>query len=120
VKPDIWESLEALEGQHWVTSSFKGRGDLEFSGQLRFSGEWTGTVHSGPDDSALFVLSGAIICGRIRVDEITVAGTLQDVDVEVRVFRALKGARVFGRVRAEVLLVEDGALVQGEIQTLKR
>ena len=90
MKPDIWESLEALEGQHWVTNTFKGRGDLEFSGQLRFSGEWTGTVHSGPDGSTLFVLAGAIICGRIRVDEITVVGSLQDVDVEVRVFRALR------------------------------
>lgn len=111
----FWDSLRVLENQHWITDSFKGRGDIEFSGNLRFSGEWTGSILSKSEDAHLYVMSDAVLLGKIKVPYLSVEGILKDVDVEAKVFRALKGARIVGSVRAEQVIIEEGALIEGRL-----
>jgi cytoskeletal protein CcmA (bactofilin family) len=112
---DLWTSLQSLEGQHWISAQFQGRGDLKFSGHLRFAGNWVGTFVSEDPNARLFILDSAVVSGRIRVDQVSVAGVLQDIDVKTKIFRVLKGSKIFGRVVAEKIIVEEGALVQGDL-----
>jgi cytoskeletal protein CcmA (bactofilin family) len=112
---NLWDSFQGLEGQHWISGKFEGRGDLKFSGHFRFAGRWVGTLISEDPQARLFILDSAIVSGRIRVDQLFVAGVLQDIDVKTRIFRVLKGSKIFGRVVAEKIIVEEGALVQGDL-----
>jgi cytoskeletal protein CcmA (bactofilin family) len=111
----FWESLSILDDQHWAARSFKGRGDLEFSGCLRFSGEWKGSVRSTATGAHLYVLSGARLSGSIAVEKLTVEGQLQDADVQVDFLRAVKGCRINGRVRARSMVIEEGAIIEGRL-----
>ncbi len=111
----VWDSFQGLEGQHWISSQFEGRGDLQFSGHLRFAGRWVGTLVSTDPKARLFILDSAIVSGKVRVDQLSVAGILQDVDVRARIFRVLRGSKIFGRVVAEKIIVEEGALVQADL-----
>jgi len=111
----LWDSFQGLEGQHWISAKFDGRGDLKFSGHLRFAGRWVGTLVSDDPKARLFILDSAVVSGRIRVEHLSVAGVLQDVDVRSRIFRVLKGSKIFGRIVAEKIIVEEGAIVQGDL-----
>ncbi|MBS1983354.1 MAG: polymer-forming cytoskeletal protein [Bdellovibrionales bacterium] len=111
----FWQSLEILDGHHWISHDFKGRGDFEFSGNLRLSGEWRGTIHSSAAGAQLHVLKSAVVAGVIRVDRLSVEGHLDDIDIEVEWLRIMPGARVSGRIRAKTLIVDEGALLQGRI-----
>lgn len=115
----FWDSLEVLEHQHWVASSFKGRGDLEFSGNLRFSGSWKGVIRAFVQESHLFVRSGAQIQGRIQAPQITIEGSLQDIEIFAERVRILAGAHIQGRVTARTIIVEEGAIVEGRIRVEK-
>jgi len=115
----FWDSLEVLEHQHWVASSFKGRGDLEFSGNLRFSGTWKGVIRAFVHDSHLFVRGGAQIQGRIQAPQVTIEGSLQDIEIFAERVRILAGAHIQGRVTAKVIIVEEGAVVEGRIRVEK-
>lgn len=111
----FWDSLEVIEDQHWITQSFQGRGDMNFSGNLRFSGQWTGLVQSSGEEAHLYVMSEGKIKGQIKVKRLSVEGELEDVQIEAEVFRALPGARVRGQITAQILVVEEGAIVEGRI-----
>ncbi len=115
----FWDSLEVIENQHWITQSFEGRGDMSFSGNLRFSGRWTGNVSSSGEEAHLYVMGEGKIRGHIQVKRLSVEGELEDVNVEVDIFRALPGARVRGQITAKILVVEEGAIVEGRIVTAK-
>jgi cytoskeletal protein CcmA (bactofilin family) len=117
MKPDVWEALELIEGQHWISSQFRGRGDLVFSGQLRFSGQWVGTITSNATPSALFVQEGAVVSGRLKVQDLIVAGTLLDVNVEAESFVALPGSRISGRIRAKKVSISEGAIIEGDLSS---
>ena len=59
-------------------------------------------------------MKDARLRGTIRVPTLSVEeSTLEDVDVEVDYFRALPGSRIFGKVQANNILIEEGALVEG-------
>ena len=111
----FWDSLEILDNQHWIASSFKGRGDFEFSGNFRFSGSWNGTMTSRDEDSHLFVRSGATVMGKLKANRVSVEGLLLDVDVEANVFHALAGAKIVGRVQAKKIIVDEGAVIEGRV-----
>ena len=115
----FWDSLEVLEHQHWVASSFKGRGDLEFSGNLRFSGTWRGVIRAFVAESHLFVRSGAQIRGRIQAPQITIDGSLSDVEIFAEKVRILSGARIQGKISARTIILEEGAVVEGRIRVEK-
>lgn len=111
----FWDSLEVLEGQHWISQGFKGRGELEFSGSLRLSGEWVGTIRSQTPEAQLHILKGARIVGGIKVPRLSVEGDLSDVEIDVDWLKVMAGGRVSGNVRSKVIIVEEGAKIQGRI-----
>lgn len=111
----VWQDLEILDDQNWISSHFRGRGNFSFSGQLRFSGDWKGSIESTDPGACLFVLEGARIEGQIKVARVVVDGSLADVDLSAEVFEAGPMARVEGRVSAKKLSVAEGAVVQGRI-----
>jgi cytoskeletal protein CcmA (bactofilin family) len=114
----IWKDFELLNEQHWIAADYRGRGEMEFRGQLRFSGAWTGSIRSDDPEACLFVLKGARIEGLIEVASVIVGGELLDVHLKAHSFEALAGSRVSGRVRAERLRVEEGAIVEGELTSV--
>ncbi len=114
----IWENLEVLENQNWISDGFSGRGHFEFSGQLRFSGSWVGSVESSDPEACLYVLKGASIQGKIRAARVVVEGELKDIDLKTKSFEAHAGASVLGRVSAENLFIEEGAIVEGDISSV--
>ena len=114
----IWKDLELLNEQHWISSDFKGRGDFEFRGIMRFSGTWTGSFRSSDPEAKLFILDGASIEGSIDVAHVIVAGTLSDIVLNAKSFEAVRTAKVMGRIRASVLKIEEGALLQGELTSV--
>ncbi len=114
----IWKDLELLKEQHWISNDFRGRGDLEFRGIMRFAGSWTGSLRSTDPEAKLFILDGARVEGRIEVAHVIVAGTLSDVVLEARSFEAVRTAKVHGRIRAEALKIEEGALIEGELTSV--
>lgn len=116
----FWESLKVLDNQHWITDSFKGRGDIEFGGNLRFSGQWTGSIQSTHPEAHLYVMKDAKFRGHIRVPTLSVEGSLEDVEVDAEYFRALPGSRIFGKVRAQNILIEEGALIEGRVVAEKK
>ena len=111
----FWDSFEVLDDRHWINHHFKGRGDLEFSGSLRFSGQWTGNIASQLPGSHLHVMPEGRIVGRVRVERLSVEGTLEDVDLEVEWLQALPGSKITGRIRAKRMMVAEGAIVQGRV-----
>jgi cytoskeletal protein CcmA (bactofilin family) len=114
----IWKDFEILNEQHWIAADFRGRGEMHFRGQLRFSGTWLGSIRSDDPEACLFVLKGARMEGLIEVANVIVGGDLVDVNLQAKVFEALAGSRVSGCVRAGCLRVEEGALLEGEITSL--
>jgi len=114
----IWKDFELLNEQHWIAADFRGRGEMEFRGQLRFSGSWMGSIRSDDPEACLYVLKGARIEGSITVAKVIVGGDLLDVQLQAHSFEALAGSRVSGRVRSERLRIEEGALVEGELTSV--
>jgi cytoskeletal protein CcmA (bactofilin family) len=112
---EFWDSFEVLDSQHWVSRGFEGRGDLRFEGNLRFRGRWLGLIEGSSSDSHLFVMKGARIQGQIRCHRVTVEGDLQDADIVADTFHALSGAHVTGRIRAQNLSIDEGAVVEGRV-----
>jgi cytoskeletal protein CcmA (bactofilin family) len=115
----FWNSLETLEGQHWISHGFRGRGELQFAGCLRISGEWTGRIRSQESGAQLHVMGTGVVSGALRMERLSVEGQLKDVDVEVKWMRVRAGARVYGRIKAETLIVDEGAIVEGRIVTAR-
>ncbi len=115
----FWDSLEVLDKHHWISNHFKGRGDLEFAGQLRFKGIWDGFIFSKEEGSHLFVMRESVVRGRLRVKQLSVEGELADVDVETNCFHALSGSRVSGAIRAKIFVIDEGAIVQARMTSLR-
>jgi len=113
----FFENFEILKDQHWIMESFRGRGNLEFRGQFRFSGEWTGSIRS-EEKSHLYLMREARVKGTIECDELTVEGSILDADVKARNVRLLPGAKVIGRVQAERISVEPGAILEGRLASI--
>ncbi|MEO5667212.1 MAG: polymer-forming cytoskeletal protein [Bdellovibrionota bacterium] len=114
----IWKDLELLNEQHWISSDFQGRGEFEFRGIMRFSGTWIGSIRSSDPEAQLFILDGARIEGSINVAHVIVAGTLSDVVLNAKSFEAVRTAKVMGRIRANSLKIEEGAILEGELTSV--
>lgn len=113
----IWKDFELLNEQHWIASDFRGRGEMEFRGQLRFSGEWIGSIRSDDPDACLYLLKGSRVVGSVAVANIIVGGEIRDATVKAESFEALEGSFISGRVRATKLRIEIGAVIDGELSS---
>ncbi len=116
----FWPSVEVVENHHSVTQGFQGRGDIEFSGPFEFGGKWSGVIRSSEKNSHVLLAETAQFSGTIQADRVTVLGLLTDVDIKAQYFHAKAGARIFGRIQAENIRVDEGAVIQGRFVSKDR
>jgi cytoskeletal protein CcmA (bactofilin family) len=113
----FWPTVEVIESHHSVNQGFQGRGDIEFTGPFEFGGKWSGVFRSKDPNSHIVFTGSAEFSGSIVADRVTVEGTLNDVEVQAKIFHAKPGAKVFGRIQAERYRVDEGAMIQGRFVT---
>ena len=114
-----WVIDQRFDSEHWISQGLKGRGELSFRGKLRFSGEWLGQISSDDPEAWLLVRSGATVRGTIRVSNVVIEGTLEDASIESSFVHVTSGAKVFGRIQADKIVCDSGALVQGRVVAAK-
>jgi cytoskeletal protein CcmA (bactofilin family) len=89
-------------------------GTLSFEDVFRIDGFFKGTVTS---DSELVVGEGGVVEGDVRVARLAVSGTIKgSIHAKERV-ELHAGARVFGDIHTVTLVVEEGAVVQGPVES---
>jgi cytoskeletal protein CcmA (bactofilin family) len=87
------------------------QGELEFENTFRIDGRFTGTVRS---DGNLIIGEGGQVQGEIEVGQVFISGKLEG---QVRAHRRVQIAptgKVFGSLHTPALVVEDGALFEGQ------
>lgn len=109
---DFWQELEVLDKQHWMSDSMEGKGDLSFSGNLRISGTWDGTLTGKDESSYLHLLKNSKMSGRLKAFKIQVEGQCENCRIEAKVLLIKAGARITGEIRADTVSVEEGAIVE--------
>jgi cytoskeletal protein CcmA (bactofilin family) len=88
------------------------RGKLEFKGTVRIDGEFEGEIES---EGTLIVGNEARVRGSINVGQLVLSGTLEG-EIKARSKVVLyKQANLSGKIVTPVLLVEEGAVLKGEI-----
>lgn len=93
-----------------VGTTYKGR--LDFTGSVRIDGAFEGEVES---EGTLVVGREAVICGQVRVGQLVLGGSLcGDVVATTRVLLN-KTARFRGTMITPALAVEEGALLEGQL-----
>lgn len=97
-----------------ITEDVEIRGEITFSGRLEFNGRFEGTLSSGGE---LIVGESAVVKGTIEVETADIAGKIMgDVITSGRVHLRPE-AMIYGDVKAGVIVVEEGAIVEGKIST---
>ncbi len=88
------------------------QGKLHFQGAVRIDGNFQGEVVS---DGTLVVGQEAIVEGQIKVGQLVLSGNIQG-EVEARNKVVLhKTANLQGNIRTPVLVVEEGAVLEGQL-----
>lgn len=87
-------------------------GKLEFKGTVRIDGIFEGEIES---EGTLIIGSEARIKGDINVGQMVLSGSLEGVINAQTKVTIYKQARFNGKIVTPVLLVEEGAMVKGEI-----
>ncbi len=92
-------------------------GKLEFKGTVRIDGEFEGEIES---EGTLIVGNEARVKGSINVGQLVLSGTLEgELKAQSKVV-LYKQANLYGKIITPVLLVEEGAVVKGEIDMHQR
>ncbi len=89
-------------------------GKLEFDDTFRIDGILKGTVISPRE---LVVGDGAVVEGEIRVARLAVSGTVRGVVFATERIEVHAGARVQAELHTPALTVEEGAIIQGPVET---
>lgn len=99
-----------------VVSGFVGAGtvvsgDAEFKGMLRIDGRFTGRVRS--EKGSLIVSAGGVVEANIEVASAKINGTVNgDITATGRIELG-RSARVHGNLQTPALIIEDGAVFEG-------
>lgn len=89
-------------------------GTLSFDDVFRIDGHFKGTIDS---DAELVVGEGGVVVGDIRVGRLAVSGTVEgSVHAKERI-ELYAGARVLGDIHTPTLVVEEGAVLQGPVES---
>lgn len=88
------------------------QGKLLFQGSVRIDGEFTGEVES---DGTLVVGREAKLLGQIRVGQLILSGHINGEIVASKKVVLHKQANLVGSVNTPSLVVEEGAILQGEV-----
>ncbi|MFN0186663.1 MAG: polymer-forming cytoskeletal protein [Aquabacterium sp.] len=96
------------------------RGEIRFHGGLRVDGEVHGDVLAADGEGSLLVISEkARVHGKVKADHVIINGQVVG-PVEARELLELQPkARLTGDVRYELLEMHAGALIDGELRSLK-
>lgn len=87
-------------------------GKLNFHGAVRIDGNFQGEVDS---DGTLVIGQEAVVQGTIRVGQLVLSGNLHG-EVEAREKVVLhKAANLQGNIKTPVLVVEEGAVLEGRL-----
>ncbi|WP_457570691.1 bactofilin family protein [Desulfovulcanus sp.] len=87
-------------------------GKLTFEGTVRVDGEFHGEIES---EGTLVVGKEALVKGKVNVDQIIVSGRVDgDVLAKTKIVM-YKEAKVFGTLTTPSLKVEEGAIIQAQI-----
>jgi cytoskeletal protein CcmA (bactofilin family) len=89
-------------------------GTLSFEDVFRIDGALKGTVLS---DEELVVGESGSVEGEIRVGRLSVSGTVRGVVHARERVEVHAGGRVFAELHAPALVVEEGAVIQGPVET---
>jgi cytoskeletal protein CcmA (bactofilin family) len=89
-------------------------GALSFEDTFRIDGHLKGNVTS---DEELVVGESGVVEGEIRVGRLSVSGTVRGVVFARERVEIHAGARVFAELHAPALVVEEGAIIQGPVET---
>lgn len=88
------------------------QGKLEFKGTVRIDGEFEGEIES---DGTLIIGNEARVKGNINVGQLILSGRLEGIlNAQAKVL-LYKQADLNGKISTPVLVVEEGAVVKGEI-----
>jgi cytoskeletal protein CcmA (bactofilin family) len=95
-----------------ITEDVEIKGELAFSGELEFNGRFEGQLKSG---GSLTVGESALIKGTLNAESAVIAGKIQGDITATGKIHLRPEAMVFGDIRAKVIVIEEGALVDGKI-----
>lgn len=91
-------------------------GQLSFAGSVRIDGEFTGEINS---EGTLILGKDARVSGQIRVGQLILSGR---IDGEIAVSKQTtmhKTAFLTGNIVTPILIMEEGATLQGTVQMTK-
>ncbi len=88
------------------------QGKLNFQGSVRIDGVFTGEVQS---EGTLIIGKDARVEGQVRVGQLILSGNVQGEVVAVKKAVLHKTANLVGSLVAPVLMVEEGARMEGQI-----
>ncbi len=88
------------------------RGELEFEDTLRVDGRFNGKITS---KNELIVGETAHVEGEVHVGRIAISGTIEGTLVADEKIEIHRTGKVYGKVQTPTLIVEEGAILQGEI-----
>ena len=92
-------------------------GDLTFKGSFRIEGNFKGTIHS---DSMLIIGERGKVEADINVGQVIINGEIRgNIQGAERVEIHAKG-RVFGTIQTPKLIVEEGAYLEANCQTIEK
>jgi cytoskeletal protein CcmA (bactofilin family) len=89
-------------------------GSLSFDEVFRIDGHFKGTITS---DAELVIGEGGVVEGDLRVGRLAVSGTIRGSVHATERVELHSGARVFADVRTPTLVVEEGAVLQGPVES---
>lgn len=88
------------------------QGKLVFKGTVRIDGEFEGEIES---DGTLIVGNEAKVVGTVNVGQLVLSGRLEGTLKAQAKAVLYKQANIKGKITTPVLMVEEGAVVKGEI-----
>jgi cytoskeletal protein CcmA (bactofilin family) len=92
------------------------KGDLTFKGAFRIEGHFKGTINS---DSLLIIGERGKVEADVKVGQVVINGEIRgNVQASERVEIHSKG-RVYGTIQTPKLVVEEGAYLEANCQTLE-
>lgn len=89
-------------------------GTLEFDDVFRIDGAFKGTIVS---EHELVVGDAGSIEGEVRVGRLAVSGTIRGIIRAKERVEVHAGARLYAEVHTPALVVEEGAIIQGTVET---
>lgn len=89
-------------------------GTLRFEDTFRIDGTVKGTIIS---EQELIVGDAGTVEGEIRVGRLAVSGTIRGVVFARERIEIHRGAKIYAELHTPALVVEEGAIIQGPVET---